>query len=117
MAAPTAEEFLAQTDPDEPDEEQQPRDPQTPPTADLALGSIATSLRMLADIVVRRDREEELEDTREQRIHELELDLQATRSQLDEVLALCKKSTSKLANSVREVLETETVTAPPEPEA
>ncbi len=126
---PTIEQFFTQPDdhgPEEPEptpasveeyaqavdekverhlQEYDPHTPPTPPTTELALGSIATSLRMIADLVVRRDREEEQHDDQAALVNELDRELQQARQQLEEIRETVKKSTSKLADAVRAVLD------------
>lgn len=113
------EEFMAL--PAQPDEEDV--EPETTLTAGVApdpLESIASSLGLLAAIARKHDladeREEALDrwtEERERENRELEALHDAKQGLIEQVLALIKPSTSKLANSIRAVLEP--VVTPPEP--
>lgn len=112
---PTVEEFLTSSQPDEPEEVEHPTDP---------LESIAHSMRILTEVVVRRDAEDEEQDSQSALVNELDRELQGVRAELaasqalvEEVLAICKPSTSKLANSIRAAIaEHEAVDEEPEGE-
>lgn len=119
MTAPTPEQFLAETGTDEDDFDTEPvqlPDLHTPPTPDLALGSIATSLRMLVDIFTVGDQLVSTRDAEAADLHGEEIrllgeaydDLEAKHRSLYDLLAdvekIVKPSTSKLANSVRDAI-------------
>lgn len=100
----TPAEFLAQ--PSDPEEDLEPEQPTS------SLESIAESLRTLAGYFARQEVDEdrncahahayadiEQENARLESLHDQKQAL------IDEVLALCKPSTSKLANAIRAVLE------------
>jgi hypothetical protein len=137
--APSPEDFLSQpSDPDEEADEFDPTAPFDQAPADLQpyvdevdrftrelagqyaqpnphhdpLQSIAESLRTIAasyaDVSFEADHTEA--DRYEQQIADLEVEYRHMATQIEQVLALCKPSTSKLANNIRKVLN------PPAPE-
>lgn len=126
---PTPEQFLAQTEPDE-DEDEEPT--QLDPLVSIvgepyALDSIATSLRHLVNIFAVGDHEmPSAGETEADRLREAYDDLEAKHGVvlelIEEITAIVKPSTSKLANSVREALnrwsapEVEPVAGPEDPE-
>lgn len=119
--APTAEDFLDQRDPEDEEhtEDVAVADDQEPEPVTFAedpLESIASSLRQLTGAVLGQLGQAEHDELLEQHVAELETKLETAHGLLDEVRALCKKSTSKLAISIRAALESDTVTLPPEPE-
>lgn len=90
------------------------------------LESIAASLGLLTSIVVRRDNQELAEDETQQALNQLDREYaeleklhDAKQGLIDCTLALVSKSTSKLASSIRELLEPmvvpEPATVEPEP--
>lgn len=97
--APSPEEFLAQT---EPDEEDLPE----------PLESIADSLRKLVAGAAKSETDDsaynhlqEMHDNLDQAYADLEAKYESLRGLVDDVLAVCKPSVSKLANQVRETVE------------
>lgn len=114
IAALTPEAFLAlPPDPDEDAEETQ-ADP---------LASIAESLRAITEVVVRRDTQEAAEDESKQALDQLDAEYaeleklhDAKQQLIEDTLAICAKSTSKLANSIRALLEPVVTVEVPEPE-
>lgn len=114
-AVPTPEEFLHLDQPEDDSEDYTP----APGVGSDPLASIATSLEALTGLVSRLDREAaETDQLRaeltEARLHaeEFEAHLAAAQEQLDQVLEICGKSTSKLANSIRAVLTPDPSPAP-----
>lgn len=100
---PTVEQFLTQTDLPEFDVE-------IFDSGD-ALESIAASMRQLVDVMTGGGGPVQLIADLEAEVTEIEALHDAKQALIDEVLAICKPSTSKLANSIRAVLEP--VVAPP----
>lgn len=122
---PTPAEFLAQ--PYDPDEDAEPS-----VLADFnltPLESIASSLGELVDMLRRYDQGSSAEaqayadyDKLEAQLGDVEAERDANQALIDEVLAICKPSTSKLANAIRAVLqpaapEAEQPAAPPAEDA
>lgn len=123
ITTPSPEEFLAQASTDEDDqvEELGSSDP---------LESIAASLRRIADWGDKQEAAEQAEKQADKYLEDLEREYReiealhdAKQALLDEVLAICKPSTSKLANAIRAVVEpgvappAEEDTGPVEPDA
>lgn len=105
-APPSPEEFLAQTSTDEDDQVEE-----LAPSGD-PLQSIAASLHRFAVWIDKQDAEEQAEKQADQHLEDLERENReleslhdAKQTLLDEVLAICKPSTSKLANAIRKALE------------
>lgn len=90
---PTPEEFLAQIGPDEDDEILDP------------LTSIAGSLHKLVTLIEKHETEEREEDHQRELVDQLDRELGEKQALIDHVLEICKPSTSKLANSIRAVLQ------------
>lgn len=110
MTTLTPEQFLAQRDPEEPDEPETSSG-FTAPIGD-PLESIAHSLHRLTEIFVRRDHEDLADDEHKQALDqldreyaELQAEVEAKQQLIDDTLKICKKSTSKLADSIRALLE------------
>lgn len=102
---PSPEEFLAQASTDEDDQVEEL-------LGSNPLESIAASLATFAAWVGKQDAEEEAEKQADKYLEDLEREYReiealhdAKQALLDEVLAICKPSTSKLANSIRAALE------------
>jgi hypothetical protein len=105
MTPPSVADFLAQasTEEDEQGEEYGPIDP---------LQSIAASLRQFAAWIAEERAEHQAEkkaneylENLEREYHEIESLHDAKQALLDEVLRICKPSTSKLANAIRAAVE------------
>lgn len=108
-STPTVEEFLTRPEPDEPEAVE--IDVATLLGVDPLI-SIAESLRAITSIVVRRDRQEAAEDETQQALDQLDREyaeiekLHDVKQQLiEDTLKICSKSTSKLADSIRALLE------------
>lgn len=113
MTAPTLEAFLATPEPDEDDvEHTAPAYDVEPlePGAATALESIAVSLQTIAAVFGQQFAGESAERVGvvtelERENRELEALHDRKQALIEETLAICSKSTSKLANSIRAVLE------------
>ncbi len=115
MYLPTPAEFLAMTDPDEDEFEDDYANNFAAPSVEF-LSSIAESLRQLVDVAQGKA----VEDNESDRLREAASDLAEERfgllNLLEEIQALIKPSTSKLANSVRDAIDKWNGVAPtPEP--
>lgn len=105
MTTPTPEQYLAQTEADDEDVDEEPRQNPDP------LESIADSLRRVTALLERRDAEDVADDQLQteydkldQAYGELEGRADAKQALIDQVLEICKPSTSKLADRVRAVV-------------